>query len=268
MKRSTTCSRSLCGTVPAMMPGAKPTVSTTSVSPSQRPIECPVRPARRSRMARHVHVNRAREAAAVLERDRAVSLRDAVDRAVEHPVEQHARDLAARSRAVVGRLGAQHVGRGLTGRRERHGARAQPAFGTSAIAICPIRLRGPCSSARARRGPRPSAERSSIAPAPNRRRRSARRRGTRRPIAAALRRRRELLIALEGRVVELQRLDVAGRRIVAMRIAGNLRRACPRRTSLRTSPSGVERSPRASRSASAAPCRPPPSRRSTGTRAD
>ena len=39
VKRSTTCSSALCATAPARLPGSKPTVSTTSVSPSQRPIE-------------------------------------------------------------------------------------------------------------------------------------------------------------------------------------------------------------------------------------
>ena len=159
-----------------MMPGAKPTVSTTSVSPSQRPIEWPPRlgvtPAG---WLAHVHVNRPREPAAVLHRDGAVALRDAVDRAVEHPIEQNARDLAARARAVLGRLGAQHVGFGLAGRRERHGARAPPGVRHVGERDLP---RLDAGDHALRHEPAAAFRRTrdqSTAPAPSRRRRSARR---------------------------------------------------------------------------------------------
>src|SRR6185295_17427288 len=60
-----------------------------------------------------VHVNRAREAElAVLERDRVAALRDAIDGAVERPVEQDARRLATHAR-VLGRAAAERVGGGL-----------------------------------------------------------------------------------------------------------------------------------------------------------
>ncbi len=103
VKRSTTCSLSLWRTGKVRKPGRKPTVSTTSTSPSQRPIECPARDRLDvGRMRLQVQVDRALQVhLPVLDDDVSLVLRDAVDRAVERPVEDDAGGLALEARVVV-----------------------------------------------------------------------------------------------------------------------------------------------------------------------
>ncbi len=76
-------------------------------------------------MLRHVHVDDALEAVEpVVDDDAVLLLRDAIDGAVEHPVEDDARRPATQARVVGGRPHLERVGLGLAARRVGHGPRA------------------------------------------------------------------------------------------------------------------------------------------------